>query len=186
MARGLVFAAIALCVLSAEAADLEGISMPDLRTVNGIPLRLNGIGLRTFSIFSVQIYVAGLYLERRSGDPETIIRSEQIKLLDIRFLRDVGAQDARNAWQESFDQNCTTPCYLDRMEVRQFLDAVPSVRKGDTAALLFSQSGLQVTFNGRLMGDITDQHFAKVILTTFIGPAPPTPRLKRELLGLRD
>ena len=30
-------------------------------------MRLNGIGLRTYSILGIPIYVAGLYLERRSG-----------------------------------------------------------------------------------------------------------------------
>jgi hypothetical protein len=36
------------------------------------------------------------------------------------------------------------------------------------------------------MGDIADPHFAETMLATFIGPEPPTPRLKRELLGNRD
>ena len=160
--------------------------MPDIRTVDGVSLRLNGIGLRTFPILGLHIYVAGLYLEQQSRDPETIIRSREIKLLDVRFLRDVSAQDAREAWRDSFDQNCTAPCHLDPKDVQQFLAAVPSVHRGDSATLLFTQGDLQVTFNGRLMGDITDQHFAEVVLTTFIGPVPPTPRLKHELLGLRD
>ena len=43
-----------------------------------------------------------------------------------------------------------------------------------------------MTFNGRLMGDIADPHFAELMLATFIGAVPPTPRLKRELLGFRD
>ena len=43
-----------------------------------------------------------------------------------------------------------------------------------------------MTFNGRLMGDIHDPHFAELMLATFIGAVPPTPRLKRELLGFRD
>lgn len=186
MVRGLTFVAVLLCALSAQAADLEGVSIPDSRAVNGVLLRLNGIGLRTFSIFGINIYVAGLYLERRVGEPETIIHSRETKLLDIRFLRDVDAQDARDVWRDSFDQNCKAPCYLDPRDVARFLAAVPSVRRGDSATLLFTQSGLRVTFNGRLMGDIADQHFAEVILATFIGPVPPTPRLKRELLGMRD
>jgi len=160
--------------------------MPDQLTVDGTSLYLNGIGLRTFPLFGIHIYVAGLYLQRPSEDPETIIRSGEMKLLEVRFLRDVDAEDARDSWRDSFEQNCKAPCYLDPKDVQQFLASVPSVRKGDTGSLLFTQHGLLVTFNGRLMGDITDQHFANVVLTTFIGPVPPTPRLKRELLGLRD
>jgi hypothetical protein len=186
MTRGLAFLAVALIALSAHAADLDGVSLPDIRTVNGTPLRLNGIGLRTFSILGVHIYVAGLYLEQRSENPDAILQSPGVKLIDMRFLRDVPANDARDAWMDGFNQNCRAPCSLDPLEVHRFLSAVPPVHQGDSAALLFTEGRLQITFNGRLMGDITDRHFATVILTTFIGPVPPTPRLKRELLGMRD
>jgi Chalcone isomerase-like len=187
MVRELILAAAALVTWSvAHAADLDGVSMPDMRVVNGTQMRLNGIGLRTFSILGIRIYVAGLYLERRSDNPDTILHSPETKLLDIRFLRDVDAEDARKAWKESFEQNCRTPCYLDPRDEQRFLAAVPSVHEGDDSMLLFTSKGVHVTFNGRPMGDIPDPDFAELMLTTFIGPVPPTPRLKRELLGFRD
>jgi hypothetical protein len=187
MVRGLILAAAILATLSvAHAADLDGVSMPEMRMVNGTPVHLNGIGLRTFSVLGIRIYVAGLYLERRSDNPDAILHSPESKLLDIRFLRDVDAEDAREAWKESFEQNCKAPCYLDPRDEQRFLAAVPSVHKGDDSTLLFTSNGVHVTFNGRSMGDIADPHFAELMLTTFIGPVPPTPRLKRELLGFRD
>jgi hypothetical protein len=187
MVRGLILAAVTFAALSAaRAADLEGISMPDARVVDGAQMRLNGIGLRTFSILGIPIYVAGLYLERRSDNPDTILHSPDRKLLDIRFLRDVDAGDAREAWRDAFAQNCMTPCYLDPRDVQRFLAAVPSVHRGDESTLLFTSKGVVVTFNRRPMGDIADPHFAEIMLATFIGTEPPTPRLKRELLGLRD
>ena len=51
---------------------------------------------------------------------------------------------------------------------------------------MFTSSGLHITLNGRLMGDIPDPRFAELMLATFIGREPPTPRLKQGLLGLRD
>lgn len=187
MIRGLILGAVALAAFSiAHAAELEGVAMPDSRVVGGTQMWLNGIGLRTFSVLGIRIYVAGLYLERRNGDPDAILHSQERKLLDIRFLRDVDAVDAREAWRDSFAQNCRAPCYLDPGDVQRFLAAVPSVRNGDHSTLLFTSKGVQVTFNGRPMGDITDPHFAELMLATFIGPEPPTRRLKRELLGLRN
>ena len=47
--------------------------MPETRGVDGTQMRPNGIGLRTYSMLGIRIYVAGLYLERRSGDPNAII-----------------------------------------------------------------------------------------------------------------
>ena len=106
MIRGLILAAAILVTVSvAHAADLEGVSMPETRAVDGTQMRLNGIGLRTYSALGIRIYVAGLYLERRSGDPDTILHSQERKLLDIRFLRDVDAEDARKAWRDAFEQN---------------------------------------------------------------------------------
>ena len=187
MVRALILAAVALASLSAShGADLDGVAMPDARMVDGTPMRLNGIGLRTFSIVGIRVYVAGLYLERRSDNAESILHSPEKKLLDIHFLRDVDAEDARNAWRDGFEQNCRAPCYLEPRDVQRFLAAVPSMHKGDATTLLFTSKGVHVTCNGRPMGEIADPHFAETILATFIGPEPPTPRLKRELLGLRN
>ena len=186
MVRGLILAAVTLVAASASAADLDGVAMPDTRMVNGTLMRLNGMGLRTFSVLGIRIYIAGLYLERRNDNPDAILHSPEMKFLDIRFLRDVDAEDARKAWQESFEQNCKAPCYLDPVDEQRFLAEVPSVHKGDQSTLLFTSKGVHVTLNRRPMGDIPDPHFAELMLTTFIGPVPPTPRLKRELLGFRD
>jgi hypothetical protein len=187
MGRGFILAAVVLAQLTAaHAADLDGVAMPDARDVDGTPMRLNGIGLRTFSVLGIPVYVAGLYLERRSDNPDAILQSPEIKLLDIRFLRDVGAEDAREAWRDGFEQNCRAPCYLDPRDVQRFLAAVPSMRKGDETKLLFTSRSVHVTINGRPMGNIADPHFARTMLATFIGPEPPTPRLKRELLGNRN
>ncbi len=188
MFRGLILAAIALVPLSApSAAELDGIVMPDMRMVDGTRMWLNGMGLRTYSILGIHIYVAGLYLERRSDNSDSILQSPELKLLDIRFVRDVSAREARNAWRTGFDSNCRPPaCSLDPGNVQRFLAAVPPVHKGDETTLLFSSKGVVVTLNGHPMGDITDPHFAKTMLATFIGPVPPTPRLKQELLGDRN
>ena len=60
-----------------------------------------------------------------------ILRSPEMKFLDIRFLRDVDAEDARKAWRDGFEQNCRPPCYLDPHDVQRFLAAVPSMHRGD-------------------------------------------------------
>jgi hypothetical protein len=57
MIRGLILAAIALAPLSvAQAADLDGVAMPETRVVNGTHMRLNGIGLRTFSLLGIVLH----------------------------------------------------------------------------------------------------------------------------------
>ena len=185
MMRGLILAAAIWGTLSAaHAADLDGVMMPNVRVADGTSLQLNGIGLRTYSILGVHIYVAGLYLEQHSDNPDSILHSPEHKLLDIRFLHDVDAKDARKAWQDGFEQNCRAPaCYLDPADVQEFLSAVPAMHKGDQSTLYFTSKGVNVTYNGKPMGEIANPQFAEMMLATFIGPVPPTAGLKRGLLG---
>jgi len=49
MIRGLILALAILATVSiTQAADLEGVSMPETRAVDGTQMWLNGIGLRTY------------------------------------------------------------------------------------------------------------------------------------------
>ena len=90
---------------------------------------------------------------------------------------------ARAAWREGFEQNCVAPCRLAPADVERFLAAVPATRKGDRFSILFTGDGAEFAANGHRIGSVTDRRFATAILATFIGPEPPTARLKQELLG---
>ncbi len=169
----------------APAAELGGISLPDTSEIGGTMLRLNGIGLRTYSILRVRIYVAGLYLQRPTHDPETILDLPEDKLLVFRFIRDVDAADARKSWQEGFADNCLPPCHVEPADEARFLAAVPAFRAGDFSTLAFASGRLTVAINGHLVGTITNPGFERAILLTLIGPKPPNEALKRGLLGQR-
>ncbi len=157
--------------------------MPDTVSLGGTRLQLNGIGLRTYSLVGIRIYVAALYLDHTSADAEAILNSPGKKLLMVHFLHDVDVEHARQAWRDGFDGNCRPPCRLAPSDVDRFLASVPAMRAGDVSSLAFHPGGLDVTMNGRTVGQITDPAFARAILATFLGPNPPTARLKRELLG---
>jgi hypothetical protein len=179
-------AVLAILAISAGAGTLDGVSLPDTATLGGTELRLNGIALRTYSWLRIRIYIAGLYLENPAHDAEAILRSPEKKLLVVRFIHDVDAEDARKAWREGFDDNCRAPCHLAPADVTRFLAAVPAMRSGDRSTLAFTPAGVAITMNGENVGTISDPMFANAVLATFIGPHPPTERLKRELLGLGE
>jgi hypothetical protein len=179
-------AAAAVVSVAAVAAVLDGVSLPDTDTLDGTELHLNGIALRTYSWLHIHIYVAGLYLEHPTHQAEAILGSPEKKLLVVRFVHDVSADQARKSWQEGFDGNCRPPCHLAPADVGRFLAAVPPVRAGDRSTLAFTPAGLAITINGRTVGTISDPIFARAVLATFIGPDPPTARLKRELLGASE
>jgi hypothetical protein len=168
----------------AGAAALEGVTMPDRLTVGGTELTLNGMALRAYSMLRIPIYVAGLYLARPDHDADRILRSPEPKLVDMRFLRDVSLEQGRQAWQEGFDDNCRPPCRIAPGEVDHFMAAVAAVKKGDRFTILIANGGADLAINGARLGTTADRHFASIILATFIGEHPVTPRIRQELLGL--
>ena len=107
-------------------------------------------------------------------------------VIQIRFVHNVNAEEARASWQKAFERTCKLPCFLSSRDVQRFLAAVPAFHEGDESSLLFTSHGVDVRIDGRLIGRIEDPHFADVMLATFIGPAPPTHQLKLQLLGIRD
>jgi hypothetical protein len=181
--RALLAFAITLSLGSAaRAVEYEGVQVPDTQPVNGETLHLNGYGMRTYSFLQFRIYVAALYLQQVTADPEAILRSPQTKLINVTFLRDIGVDDARRSWSDGLENNCRPPCRLDPADLQSFLAAVPAMRGGDRFSLLFTASGANITMNGRPIGTIAHVAFATAVLATFLGPNPASPSLKQELL----
>jgi hypothetical protein len=127
-------------------------------------------------------YVASLYLEHLSTDPEQIIRSPETKVLTVRFERNVSADDARKAWRDGLENNCMAPCHLVLEDVEKFLADIPAMHTGDSYSLVFTQHVATVTVSGHLIGTVSQRQFAEAMLATFLGLRPASPRLKRELL----
>ena len=177
-----MLAVVAPARLAAHAVELDGVQLPDTVQVDGKALQLNGYGIRTFSFLEIHVYIASLYLEHLSTDPEAILRSPETKLLKVRFQRSVSAERARKAWREGLENNCIPPCHLDPQDVERFLAQVPAMEAGDDFTLLFTPRGAVVTAGGKQLGVVSQPQFAEAMLATFLGPKPGAPSLKRELL----
>ncbi len=168
----------------AQAAQVAGVALPDTEKVGSQTLMLNGIGLRTYSIMHVHIYVAGLYLTRPMRNGELILQSPDTKVLWLHFVHNVDVSKIRQAWKTGLTDNCEAPCKLSDAELEQFLGALQPVSEGENITLVFKGQELDAYENGQLIGRVNDPQFARLMLAVFIGPHVETPRLKSELLGL--
>jgi hypothetical protein len=183
--RSLAFAACLFPALSAaHAAELAGVQMPDHKVIEGVPLTLNGMGLRTYSVLKIHIFVAGLFVSQPSHDPQVIMASPDPKLIRFVFLHDVDAEKGRDSWQKSLNANCQAPCHLPTAEVAKFLASVPPMNKGDTVDILFAHQGIDFSVNGHSLGQVTDPLLAQVILRGYIGPEASPPSVRDGMLGL--
>jgi Chalcone isomerase-like len=180
-----VVVTILLCPYFAHAAEMAGVFMPAVQSMDSRRLVLNGIGLRTYSVFSVRIYVTALYVEHVSHDAEALLNTPGIKLLQIHFVHDVGVIDARRAWRTGLMQNCSSPCVLSSENLSRFLAALRPIHAGENVSLLFGPEGLSAFEEGRMIGQVMDLQFSKAMLASFIGLHPATESLRRELLGLQ-
>jgi hypothetical protein len=183
------FLPILLCcwlASNARAATLAGETLPDSYTVGGQTLVLNGIGLRTLTIFRIEAYVAALYLPRPSHDATQILASSEPKIVLLKFIRGASKQQVEHQYREGEENNCGNgECApSDQPDFERLVAAAPAVRAGDTSTYIFTARGVRVLANDQLIGDFTDRDLAYRLLSGFIGARPPSPELRRGLLGL--
>ena len=159
-----------LHVAPAAAAALDGVTLPDTMRYEGRDLHLNGLTLRSYSVFQVNIYVAGLYVETPTHDAASLLMPKGIRVLVFRFVRDVDAEHVRGAWQEGFADNCPKPCAVPAGAIARFLQSVFAVRAGDESMLAFNGSQMTATLNGRPAGSFDDAGMSTLLLACFFGP----------------
>jgi hypothetical protein len=173
---------------NAVAATLDGATLPDSYTVDGQSLVLNGIGLRTLTIFNIKAYVAGLYLPRPSHDAGQILGSPATRVILLKFIRAASKARVETQYRAGETANCgdggCDPS--DQGDFERLIAAAPAVNAGDTSTYVFTAKAVRVFANDRLIGDFANRDLAYRLLAGFIGDHPPSQELRRHLLGLPD
>jgi hypothetical protein len=177
--------ALALTVSNASAAEISGVKLPDQVTVAGKSLKLNGTGLRQATILKVNVYAAGLYLEKPSGDGETIANSDQTKSIEMVLMRDVSAKQMAEAFSEGFDKNCVAGCAELKPHIAKLQGLLKDLKKGDTLTIHFLPDAVEVMMPGQKAGSVGDKAFSHQLIRCWIGKNPPNSGLKEGLLGGR-
>jgi hypothetical protein len=172
--------------LGARAATLEGVTMPDTLPVAGQSLVLNGMGLRTLTIFRIRAYVAGLYLAAPNHDAAAILASPGPKAIILQYLHGASKEQVQREYRAGATTNCGQgECdQADAADFERMVAAAPAVEPGDTTIFELTGSGVQVYANSKLIGDYADKDLANRLLAGFIGPKPPSQELKDGMLGL--
>jgi len=167
----------------ARAGEKGGVKMPDQLTVAGKALVLNGMGVREATMFDVDVYVAGLYLEKKTQNPDEIIRTEQVKRLDLTFVRDVDRDDITEAWSEQFKKNGADMTKL-KASIDQLNKWMSGMDEGDKLSFTYVPGkGVTVVVKGVEKGTIQGADFGHSFFAIWFGGSPPNKGLKKGLLG---
>jgi hypothetical protein len=171
---------------SAIGATLAGASLPDTYNLNGQTLILNGLGLRTLTIFNIRAYIAGLYLPRPNHDAQQILTSSEPRIIVLKFLRGASKARIEKQYRAGEAQNCGQGgcAPSDEADFERLVAAAPAVQRGDTSTYVFTATGVRVFANDQLIGDFANKDLAYHLLAGFIGSHPPSQQLRSQLLGL--
>ena len=182
-----LFAALSTAAISgppALGATCRDIPFPDTVKVAGSDLVLNGLGIRKATLLRIKVYVAGLYLPQKSGDPAAILGAHGRWRLVLHFVRDVDAGDIRDAFHDGFQT--ATGAKLGALEKRivalnaQMVD----FKSGQTLAFTRDPAtGVTVDVDGKGGSSIEGDDFADALLAIWLGAKPPNEDLKTGLLG---
>jgi len=173
-----------LAPLHAYALTKDGIEFEDSTSDNlGHNLVINGAGTRKATLFRIKVYTAGLYLKKKSNNPEEILNSDTEKELVLVFHRDVSKEDIQDAWNGSFkDNNPDWQKYQEDFNL--LLERCEDIVEGQKLVITIDQTGILVQPPKGVAFQSRDKDFARALLNIWLGPKPPNESLKEGLLGI--
>lgn len=193
--RALLLAAVGTIGFAGMAApvaalEYEGFEVVEKLKLGGVPLVLNGIGIRAVSI--LKGYSAALYLTEKSQQVPAVLANPGPKRLQIRMLLPigVGAEEFVKAINKGVARNCgeaERAAVAERVErLNAKLRVIGTVYRKDLINLDYlPESGLVLSVNGQVSGEaLPGADLYAAILKVFLGDLPVDKRLKAGMLGL--
>ncbi len=177
---------VALAPSGARADQCKGVTMPPTIDVEGNRLVLNGMGAREATVFNVDVYVAGLYLPERTRDAASVLDQMGVMRMSLELVRDVERGEMNEAIREGFQRNAGGRLEALRPRIAELERLIPDLGEGDKISFTFRPDAggvLAVHVNGRLVGRIEGEDFARAFFSIWLGNRPPNAELKRGLLG---
>lgn len=173
---------LALLPMRGQAADLDGVTLPDHINIGGHSLVLNGLGIRKATIFGLHVYVAGLYLQQRDSSGEDILGNADPKYILIELKRSVSRDDIVEAWEDGLTLNVENPeSYILRLNA--VTEPMDDVLAGERVGILFEKDRVEMEIPGNKKFTVDGENFGNVLLSIWLGKNPPNRSLKNGLLG---
>jgi hypothetical protein len=173
-----------LLARGAHAKEVAGVNLPETTKVGDKTLKLNGMGLRTQTLFNVKVYVLGLYLEKTSKDAAQVISSDQVKRARLSFLYNVDRAKVGKTISTGFEKNVKDQLPVLKPRLEKLLTLIPDLKEHDQLEVTYQPGkGTAVSVNGTEKGVIEGKDFAGALFSVWLGRNPVDEDLKSALLG---
>jgi hypothetical protein len=171
----------ALLSAPGQACDLAGVTLPDTVQLGGQTLQLNGMGLR--EMLFIDIYVGGMYLPTITHSDVEAIQVDVPKRMVMHFIfSEVSREKMIETFQDGLERNPSARSMGDRAQ--RLYDVMQTCHAGDQVVLDYVPGqGLSIYMKGELKDTIPGADFMQAVWTLFIGPVPPSKKLKAGLLA---
>lgn len=155
------------------AGDMEiaDVTFPGEKVVDGKPLKLNGVALKTK--FFIKVFAGGFYLENPTQNATEAIESEQVKHFVLHYLTSKAtAKKLQNGFKEAIEE--ANPPELVA-QYRKEIDLYASwldqdMAPGATSVTTYVPGkGLTLVFKGQEKGTIADKTFAQMYFRYNLG-----------------
>ena len=171
----------ALFSADALACEVAGVTLPDTIQLGGQSLQLNGMGLREY--FFIDIYVGGMYLPTFTASDVQAIEADVPKRMVMHFIfGEVTREQMIDTFREGLENNPEAKSIGERAE--RLYAVMETSHAGDQVVLDYvPEEGLAIYLAGDLKDTIPGADFMQAVWTLFIGPVPPSKKLKKGLLS---
>lgn len=175
------------CAMPVYALDVGSVKVPETVTVGGKALVLNGAGQR--QIFVIKVYVAALYVEKKSTSAAEILAATGPKRVTLYVQREIDSDEFGQLLITSMNKNSTkeekAKVVSQTTKFGEIFADQGIVKKGDVTTLdWIPGKGTLVSVNGKPIGDyLPDLAFNQAVMRIWLGGNPPQANLKSAMLG---
>jgi hypothetical protein len=166
----------------AQTKKFHGVSFNTELKLDGENLVINGAGLR--EKYFMDLYVAGLYLPKKTDDAKKVIYDDTEMAIHIKI---VSNSVTRERFIESVNEGFAISKHgaASKEEIKKFVGFFNEpIKAGDKIYLDYVPGkGVRVTKNGDVKGTITGLDFKKALFGIWFGTPPVQENLKKEMLG---
>jgi hypothetical protein len=178
---------LALFLTTAQAAEVSGVKLDDTLSLSGSQLTLNGAGIRYKAVFKV--YVAALYVGKKSSVAEEVLAQSGAKRIQITMLRGIDANELGKLFSRAMEDNMPKSDFAKLipsiLRMSQVFSDYKNLKAGDVFSIDWIPGiGTIITIKGKPYGEpFKEPEFYNAMLRIWLGPNPADWKLKEALLG---